>query len=171
MDVVCVTIYKIMISVQTYPHTVIIRHRKENLRKCSLRGLEDRDDLDFYVYPKVFPEELKGYVLLDLNAPPLSSADADRGLLLIDGTWRYAKAMVAALQEKGLLDGTVSRSLPGHYRTAYPRCQQSCPDPDRGLASVEALYLSYLLLERPTEGFLDNYYWKESFLKSNGFGD
>ncbi len=57
------------------------------------------------------------------------------------------------------------RSLPSHYRTAYPRRQQDCPDPERGLASIEAIYLCYLLLQRQTKGILDHYYWKEQFFK------
>lgn len=161
------TICKFKISVQSYPHTIIVRHRKENLRKCSLRGLEVRDDLDFYTYPKTLPTDLQGYIVLDIDAPPLSPADGERGLLLVDGTWRYAETMVGALQREGLLDTTVARSLPGHYRTAYPRRQDDCPDPERGLASVEALYLAYLLLDRPTEGILDHYYWKQQFLEVN----
>lgn len=161
------TIYKLKISVQSYPQTIIVRHRKENRRKCSLRGLEVCDDLDFYTYPRTLPSNLDGYIILDIDAPPLSAADADRGLLLVDGTWRYAGAMVGALKGEGLLETTVSRSLPGHYRTAYPRRQTDCPDPERGLASVEALYLAYLLLGRPTDGLLDYYYWEEVFLEIN----
>jgi pre-rRNA-processing protein TSR3 len=59
------------------------------------------------------------------------------------------------------------RSLPPGLITAYPRKQQDCPDPARGLASVEALFAAYTLMGRDTSGLLDNYYWKEDFLKKN----
>jgi pre-rRNA-processing protein TSR3 len=40
-------------------------------------------------------------------------------------------------------------------------------DPGNGLASVEALYLAYHLLGRPTEGLLDHYHWAVEFLRIN----
>lgn len=149
---------------QQFPPTVIIRHRLENLKKCSLRGLEDREDFIFLTYPYKELPDLNGYIILAVDAPPLSTEDGDRGLLILDATWRYAEKMFRPLanQEKYLY-----RSLPSHYRTAYPRRQQDCPDPERGLASIEALFLAYKLLGRETKGLLDNYYWKDLFLKSN----
>ena len=61
------------------------------------------------------------------------------------------------------------RSLHG-YRTAYPRVSKLGTDPDNGLASVEALYLAYHLLGRPTAGLLDHYRWAVEFLRLNGWG-
>lgn len=147
-----------------FPPTIVIRHRLENLKKCSLRGLESHSDFRFLTYPYRELPDLTGYVLLTVDAPPLSDAEAGRGLLLLDATWRYAEKMVKPLQSRPEL---IPRSLPGHFRTAYPRRQDDCPDPSRGLASVEALYLAYHLMGRSTEGLLDNYYWKELFLKTN----
>ncbi|MCE2982435.1 MAG: hypothetical protein LW832_02600 [Parachlamydia sp.] len=150
---------------QAFPPTVVIRHRLENLKKCSLRGLEARKDFHFITYPFKTLPPIDSYVLLSVDAPPLTEQDHACGLLLLDATWRYAAKMVKPfLQAPGL----IYRSLPHHYRTAYPRKQDDCPDPERGLASIEALYLSYLLMGRPTDGLLDQYYWKESFLKING---
>jgi pre-rRNA-processing protein TSR3 len=149
---------------QSFPPTVIIRHRLENLKKCSLSGLEGREDLLFLRYPFKETPILSNYLILALDAPILTREDKDRGLLILDATWRYAAKMM-----KPFLDQTsyVYRSLPSHFRTAYPRRQQDCPDPIRGLASVEALYLCYDVLERPTEGLLDHYYWKNDFLNTN----
>jgi pre-rRNA-processing protein TSR3 len=59
------------------------------------------------------------------------------------------------------------RSLPKEFQTAYPRRQNDCPDPKRGLASIEAIFIAYLKMGRKTDGLLDNYYWKESFLTCN----
>lgn len=150
---------------QLFHPTVVLRHRRENLKKCSLRGLESRPDFRFYTYPKEIPQiKPVDYVLLGLEGPPLTEKDAARGVLLIDGTWRYAEKMFAAVVKQ--MDIEV-RSLPAHFRTAYPRRQEDCVHPERGLASVEALYIAYALLKRDPTGLLDNYYWKNDFLKIN----
>jgi pre-rRNA-processing protein TSR3 len=148
-----------------FPRTLVWRHRKENLKKCSLRGLETREDFYFVTYPEKLPD-LKGYVLLDLEGEPLGSADSHRGILIIDGTWRYASVM---LKQIDVNNEFVRRAIPSHYRTAYPRYQTDCLDPERGLASLEAVYISYLILGRDTTGLLDRYYWKDHFLNINGF--
>jgi pre-rRNA-processing protein TSR3 len=147
-----------------YPSTVIIRHRKENLRKCSLRGLEARSDMQFVRYPEGEMPPLGGYVLLTLEGPPLTPEDRERGLVLVDGTWRYAQVMIE--QWRGRLP-VECRCLPPGVVTAYPRVQTHCSDPHRGLASVEALYMAYRILGRPVEGLLDGYYWQEQFLQEN----
>jgi pre-rRNA-processing protein TSR3 len=144
--------------------TLILRHRKENLKKCSLRGLEERDDFHFVRYPcKTWPD-LTGYCLLTIDAPLLSSEDREFGLFLIDGTWKYAQTMEKSIPKDTPL---IKRSLPGHFRTAYPRYQTACSEPERGLASIEALYIAFLLTRRNYEGLLDHYHWKNEFLKMN----
>ncbi|MBS0653608.1 MAG: hypothetical protein JSR39_08830 [Verrucomicrobia bacterium] len=149
-----------------FPPTIILRHRKENLKKCSLKGLETREDMQFFTYPKDRLPDLTGYVLLTLDGPPLSSEDAQMGLFLIDGTWRHAQTMFRQLQTPHLFE---CRSIPSIYMTAYPRRQDDCSDPHRGLASVEALYIAYRLLDRPACGLLDGYHWKKDFLEKNCF--
>lgn len=148
----------------TFPPTIILRHRRENLKKCSLRGLEARDDCLFFTYPKDMLPDLSSYCLLTMDAPVLSEVDKDLGIFLIDGTWRYAELMERQLPKPHQFE---RRSLPAGFQTAYPRRQEDCPDPTRGLASVEALYLAYALLGRNTEGLLDNFYWREEFLQIN----
>lgn len=148
-----------------FPPTVILRHNRENLKKCSLRGLETRSDLVFYSYPlKIELPPLSNYAVLALDAPPLSREDAHLGLLLIDGTWRYAEKMFKALTPPFKV-----RSLPPGAKTAYPRRQEDCSDPSRGLASCEALYLAYTILGRDPGGLLDHYHWKEQFLRLKSF--
>lgn len=149
---------------QIFPPTLVIRHRLENLKKCSLRGLESRPDFIFITYPYKSLPNIDSYIILSLEAPPLTAADSHSGLLLVDATWSYAEKMMKPLVN---LPQCQYRSLPPHYRTAYPRRQEDCPDPKRGLASIEALYLSYLILNRSTDGFLDHYYWKENFFQIN----
>jgi pre-rRNA-processing protein TSR3 len=144
--------------------TIIVRHRKERLSKCSLRGLESRPDCCFFSYPYKQVPVVDGAVLLSLDAPRLSIADAKHRLLLLDATWRYAERM---LRDLSSCNGLIPRSLPAGAQTAYPRRQDDCPDASAGLASVEALYLSYVITGRCTEGLLDHYYWKEQFLNLN----
>jgi pre-rRNA-processing protein TSR3 len=142
--------------------TIILRHRRENLKKCSLSGLETRKDLHFYTYPKDLLPELNQVIVLKVGAPILTKKDANRPLLLIDGTWKLAQTM-----EKSLPSNLEARSLPPEFKTAYPRKQTGCPDPDTGLASIEALFIAHFLLGRSTSGLLDHYYWKDIFLSIN----
>jgi pre-rRNA-processing protein TSR3 len=141
-----------------FPPTIILRHRRENLKKCSLRGLESRSDMIFLTYPIEKLPDLCGYFVLALDAPPLTPEDHPLGIFLIDGTWRYAETM-----SKILPHDCVKRSIPTHFRTAYPRRQED----DRGLASAEALYAAYEILGRDTQGILDHYHWKTSFISTN----
>lgn len=139
---------------------LIIRHRKENRKKCSLSGLEKDSRFEFITYPfktDCLPQ-LCSYLLLAVDAPPLSRADAHYKLLLIDSTWRYAPRIY-----KQLPPGYCMRSLPPQWQTAYPRRQEV----SQGLASIEALFAAYVILGHPTEGLLTHYLWKEAFLSKN----
>lgn len=145
-----------------YPPTVIVRHPKENPRKCSILPLRRRADLVFLTYPVKYPPDLENYVRLAAEGPPLTVADRDCGILLLDGSWRWAESMTRAFID------VPPRSLQG-YQTAYPRVSKRGTDPDNGLASLEALYLAYHILGRPTDGLLDHYRWAADFLRRNGF--
>jgi pre-rRNA-processing protein TSR3 len=144
-----------------FPPTVIVRHSHENPRKCSILPLRGRSDVTFLQHPVARRPPLEGYVRLAAEGEPLSAADAACGLLLLDGSWRWADAMT-----RDFLD-VPPRSLCG-VRTAYPRVSKLGTDPDNGLASVEALFVAYHLLGRPTTGLLDHYRWAEEFLRLNG---
>lgn len=138
--------------------TLLMRHRRENLKKCSLFGLEGRSDLHFLTYPKDPWPDLSSYLLLKVGAPTLTFADKEWGILILDGTWRLASLMERQCPP------IETRSLPWQFCTAYPRRQTECPDPQKGLASVEALYLAHWILGRSVKGLLDRYFWKKKFL-------
>lgn len=144
----------------SFPPTVIVRHSHENPRKCSVLPLRGRPDLIFLNYPVAHRPPLEGYVRLAADGPPLSAADAGAGLLLLDGSWRWAASMTRDFQD------VPPRSLHG-FRTAYPRVSKLGTDPDNGLASVEALFVAYHLLGRDTAGLLDHYRWAGEFLRLN----
>src|SRR5947208_1021941 len=144
------------------PPTVIVRHSRENPKKCSVLPLKGRPDLLFLNYPVAQWPDLSGYVRLAAEGPELSAADAERGVLLLDGSWRWAAAMTRDFSD------VPPRSLRG-IRTAYPRVSKLGTDPDNGLASVEALYAAYRVLGRDTAGLLDHYRWAAEFLALNGW--
>ena len=143
-----------------YPITVIVRHTHENPRKCSIWPLRGRPDVSICPYPVNERPDLSGYIRLAAEGPELSAADAPFGLLLLDGSWRWAAAM-----ERDFRD-VPPRSLHG-WRTAYPRVSKQGTDPDNGLASVEALVAALHVLGRPTDGLLDHYHWGDKFLQLN----
>jgi rRNA small subunit aminocarboxypropyltransferase len=143
-----------------YPPTIIVRHKKENPRKCSVVPLKGRPDICFFSYPLKQLPELTGYIRLAAEGPPLSAADAAAGVLLLDGSWNAANVMTR------LFVHVEPRSLAG-YVTAYPRVSRFGTDPANGLASIEALYIAHRILGRPTEGLLDHYHWAASFLALN----
>ena len=140
---------------------VVIRHPKERISKCSLRFLHDRPDITFYKATPSFSFDCTDHLLLAVDAPPLSPADAGHPLLLLDSTWR----LLPDLQR--CLEGTpIRRSIPdGLAETCYPRASKNFEDPTHGLASVEALYLAKRLLGDDDPSLLDGYHWKEPFLE------
>jgi len=145
-----------------YPVTIVVRHPKESPRKCTVLPLSNRPDLILLRHPVARPLQLGGYIRLAADGPELSAADSGCGILLLDGSWRWAGVM-----NRGYED-VPPRALHG-YRTAYPRVSKLGTDPDNGLASVEALYIAYHILGRPTDGLLTHYRWASEFLRLNGF--
>ena len=146
----------------THPPTVIVVHPRENRKKCSVEPLRGRPGFEFSQFrsnsPATLPEGQ--YVRLGIGGPVLSPADNHLGLLVLDGTWRWAEAMEAQYQHVPV------RSLPP-WKTAYPRVSKVFEDPATGLATIEAIWLAYWCLGRDTTGLLDQYHWGAHFLELN----
>ena len=142
------------------PSAILIRHRKERKSKCTLQPLVDREGFDFYTFPGNLPEISTNYIRLAVGAPMLSPKDSDKGILLLDGTWKLVEPMNERYSH------VEARSLP-ILQTAYPRVSKVFEDPDGGLASIEALALSYALLGREWRSLLDGYHWQADFLRLN----
>lgn len=140
--------------------TIIVVHPKEKRSKCSVEPLRGHPDFIFWKYPFQQPEMLGGYFRLGLGGPPVSRADSDSGLLLLDGTWRLAEKMEADYADMPV------RSLL-NWATAYPRVSKLFDDPMGGLATIEALYAALAQMGRPVDGLLDSYRWKDEFLERN----
>jgi len=145
---------------EVFPPTVIIRHTKENPRKCSIMPLKGRPGIQIYNHPMARPLDLRNYIRLAAEGPPLSREDEQFGVLLLDGSWRSADSMSRDFEHVS------PRSLSG-FVTAYPRVSKLGTDPDNGLASVEALFIALKILGRPVEGLLDHYHWRDKFLAAN----
>ena len=147
-----------------WPRTVIVIHPRERRSKCSVEPLRGNSDYLFTTFPNPVPIDLSNYVQLGIGGPVLSADDNDKGLLLLDGTWKRAAQMLPFYSHVPV------RSLPP-VRTAYPRKSEIFEDPEDGLATIEALYAALKQLNRPTTGLLDQYYWKSRFLELNGWND
>jgi len=143
------------------PPTILVVHPREKRSKCTIEPLRNRPGFVFRKFPARGPEPLENYVRLGMNGPLLSAADASRGLLVLDGTWRLASRMEPHYAS------VPARSLP-EWKTAYPRASKLFEDPSAGLATIEAVYLAYHLLGRDTTGLLDEYLWRDEFLQRNG---
>jgi|SRR5580704_1147575 pre-rRNA-processing protein TSR3 len=145
-----------------FPPTIIVVHPREKRSKCTVEPLRNREGFLFWTFPDRGPESLESYVRLGIGGPVLSTDDADRGLLVLDGTWRLADRMEKFFRHVPL------RSLPP-VKTAYPRASFIYPDPAGGLATIEAVYAAYRILGRPIDGLLDKYHWAADFRARNGW--
>lgn len=146
-----------------YPDTIVLRDPHEHTWKCSIYPLKGkREDVIFYTYPPRNELDLNGYVRLAPDGPELSEADRSLGILLLDASWRRSRPMMRDYSH------IPARSLNG-FQTAFPRVSKLGTDPQNGLATIEALYVAYHILGRPTEAMLDHYRWKDEFLALNGF--
>lgn len=139
--------------------TTVIRHHKERISKCSLRFLHDRPEMTFLRARPGFTFDATGFVLLAVEAPPLTVADQGHPLLLLDSTWRWLPQLEACVR-----GAPIRRSIPGEFSTAYPRVSKVFEDPAAGLASIEALYVARRVLGDDDPSLLDGYHWKVQFL-------
>ncbi|MFN9274919.1 MAG: hypothetical protein ACK6D2_04210 [Planctomycetota bacterium] len=143
--------------------TTVIRHHKERSAQCSLRFLHGRPEMTFLRERPGFTFDATGYLLLAVDAPPLSAADAGRPLLLLDSTWRWLPRLRACVT-----GAPIPRSIAAGVATAYPRASKHFADPAAGLASIEALYLARALLGDKDPSLLDGYHWRDEFLRRCG---
>ena len=136
----------------------MIRHKKENFKKCSLTPLEHRDDISFFLSADLV-YDVTDQIVLTVDAPLLSEKDQGT-LVLLDATWRLLPQLKSCL-----LGRPIYRSLPRDLVTAYPRRSSDGSDPSNGLASVEALFVARLIMGDRDESLLSQYYWKDEFLR------
>ncbi len=140
---------------------LIIVRRGENRARCTIQPLRGTPGLDFLLYPLRQKVDLSRHLLLAPDAPPLTTADAGRPLLLLDANWRDAAKMRHAIEP------VEARSIPPGWQTAYPRHSKIHADPDTGLATVEALFAATCVLGCRDDSLLRLYRWRNAFLALN----
>lgn len=142
------------------PVLILVR-RGEDPAKCTVRPLRGTPGLEFLSYPLRQKPDLSRHLLLAPDAPPLTPADADRPLLLLDASWRHAGKMRKAVEP------VEARSIPPGWQTAYPRRSKIHADPDAGLATAEALFAALCVLGFRDDSLLRFYPWRDAFLDLN----
>lgn len=142
---------------------LILRDPRESVKKCSLTPIRGKDRIRFLNYDPDARVEVGGRLLLHPEGEILTPRDRTgvSGLLLVDSAWRRLPKLL-----KTLVGEPVRRRLPA-LRTAYPRKSHTFEDPERGLASIEALYAALALLGETRGELLEDYRWRDEFLALN----
>ncbi|MBK7878005.1 MAG: hypothetical protein IPJ77_20265 [Planctomycetes bacterium] len=140
---------------------LIVRDPRESTKKCSLTPLRGMEGVRFATYAHDRRVAAGRRLLLHTEGELISPRDAGLPLLLVDCCWRRVPTLLRTV------DGEfVRRRLPP-LATAYPRTSDLVPDPEQGLASIEALYAALALLGDPRPELLAHYRWREEFLRAN----
>ncbi len=143
------------------PLVLVFRDSHESPQKCSLTPLRGNADVRFVDYPRQGAVAAAGRILLHTDGEVLGPADAGKGLLIVDSSWRRLPKLLR------LVTGDPPRRRLPPLVTAYPRKSKRFEDPSEGLASVEALYAALFLLGHRRPDLLEGYHWKEQFLELN----
>ena len=138
-----------------------MRDPREPAKKCSLTPLRGMEGVRFVSLRGGGRVDAGRRIWLHPDGEELGPADRGIGLLLIDCAWRKVPAL-----SKWIDGDLLPRRLP-ELVTAYPRRSKVAADPERGLASVEALYAAIALLEGPRPELLARYRWAADFLAAN----
>ncbi len=140
---------------------LILRDPRESVRKCSLTPLRGLSGIRFVNYDRDRRLDAGRRILLHPGGDELVREDRGPGLLLVDCAWRRVEPLLDTV------DGElIHRRLPP-LSSAYPRRSKVFEDPACGLASVEALFAALHLLDDPRPELLDDYRWRDDFLRLN----
>ena len=140
---------------------LIVHDPREPAKKCSLTPLRGMAGVRFVPVCGGQRVDAGKRIWLHPDGEELGPADRGIGLLLIDCTWRRVPKLSKCI------DGELLRRRLPKLVTAYPRRSKLVPDPEHGLASVEALYAAIALLEVPRPELLAHYRWAPEFLAAN----
>lgn len=145
-------------------NVVVVRHPRENTKKCSLSHLHGNPNFKSYTAFDGFSLDATGYLMLEMNAPEVNLSDFGLPILLLDSTW----ALLPRLRAKISGDPQL-RSLPASIKTAYPRKSKLFEDLD-GLDSIEVLYSALKIMNIPDPEILRGYIFAKKFLEINNWG-
>ena len=140
---------------------LIVHDPREPKGKCSVTPLRGMEGVRFVPLRGDKRVDAGRRIWLHPDGDELGPADRGLGLLLIDCTWRRLSSL------SNRVDGELLRRRLPRLVTAYPRRSKLTPDPEHGLASVEALYAATALLGMPRPELLAHYRWAEEFLAAN----
>ena len=140
---------------------LIVHDPREPAKKCSLTPLRGMPGVRFVPVRAGQRVDAGRRIWLHPDGEELGPADRGVGLLLVDCTWRRLAKLSASI------DGELLRRRLPKLVTAYPRRSKLTPDPEHGLASVEALYAATALLDGPRPELLAGYRWAAEFLAAN----
>ncbi|HEX4824129.1 MAG TPA: DUF367 domain-containing protein [Candidatus Polarisedimenticolaceae bacterium] len=141
---------------------ILIAHdRREPRNKCSVTPLRGMAGVRFVPLHPARRLDAGRRIWLAIDGDELTADDRGLDLLLIDSTWRR----IGALSRR--IDGDLLRRRLPRLVTAFPRRSKLVPDPEGGLASVEALYAATVILGSLRPELLAHYRWREQFLAAN----
>ena len=140
---------------------LIVHDPREPAKKCSLTPLRGMPGVSFVPLRSGQRVDAGRRIWLHPDGEELGPADRGIGLLLVDCTWRRLSKLSTCI------DGELLKRRLPKLVTAYPRRSKLTPDPEHGLASVEALYAAMALLDGPRPELLANYRWAVEFLAAN----
>lgn len=148
----------------------ILIDKRENKRQCTIHPLRLRPDfsISYFDRGKSALPPLQSAVLLHTEGQSLEEWGRENSrvnsVALIDCTWKKVPLVMARLTPP--LPTLVK--IPGSFQTAYPRkSKQEGLDPEGGLATIEALFITAAFLGNWDETLLDAYYFKSAFLEVN----
>jgi len=140
---------------------LIVHDPREPVKKCSLTPLRGMPGVRFVSVRGGQRVDAGRRIWLHPDGDELGPADRGIGLLVIDCTWRRVSKLSKCI------DGELLRRRLPKLVTAYPRRSKLAPDPEHGLASVEALYAATALLDGSRPELLAHYRWAADFLAAN----
>lgn len=140
---------------------LIVHDPREPAKKCSLTPLRGMAGVRFVSLHAGMRVDAGRRIWLHPDGDELGPADRGMGLLLVDCTWRRLPKLSKCV------DGELVRRRLPKLVTAYPRRSKLSPDPEHGLASVEALFAAIVILDGPRPELLAQYRWAGEFLAAN----
>lgn len=141
---------------------LIIRDARESPKKCTIAALRGFPNITIRGWQRDTRIDISGATFLHPGGEPLSAADANRTLLIVDSSWHHLAQMM-----NDLIGAHEKRSIPAGFVSAYPRRSRIYQDPANGLASVEALFIALTILGDRREDILEPYHFRNQFLELN----
>jgi pre-rRNA-processing protein TSR3 len=149
----------------------ILVDRTESPNKCSILPLAYREDFRIVRFDRRYPiGALTGNLLLHPDGVPLDEwmrepgRGADAAVLsAVDCNWKRLTRILARIA--GPLPPLVR--IPDGFETAYLRRNKRNLDPDRGLATIEALFVAAAFLGKWDESLLKEFATGGEFLAIN----